>query len=95
MNVLVEKNGPVTTVIINRPKRRNAINEETASELLEVFEAYVLFTPFDLAYVCAVEARQFAEGFLGEISGLSENSDSKADFFVDVRHSWFPWVARS
>jgi enoyl-CoA hydratase/carnithine racemase len=40
MNVLVETNGPVTTVIINRPERRNAINEATAAELLEAFEAF-------------------------------------------------------
>ena len=40
MNVLVEHNGPVTTVVINRPERRNAINEETAAELLEAFEAF-------------------------------------------------------
>ena len=40
MNVLVERNGPVTTVIINRPERRNAMNAETASELLEAFEAF-------------------------------------------------------
>jgi len=40
MNVLVEKNGPVTTVIINRPERRNAINAATAAELLEAFEAF-------------------------------------------------------
>ena len=40
MNVLVEQKGPVTTVIIDRPERRNAINEETARELLEAFEAF-------------------------------------------------------
>ena len=40
MNVRVEHNGPVTTVIINRPERRNAINEGTAGELLEAFEAF-------------------------------------------------------
>ena len=39
-NILVEQSGPVKTVIINRPKRRNAINEETAGELLEAFEAF-------------------------------------------------------
>ena len=33
MNGLVEQSGPVTTVIINRPERRNAINEQTAAEL--------------------------------------------------------------
>jgi enoyl-CoA hydratase len=40
MHVSVEKSGPVTTVIMNRPERRNAVNEETASELLEAFEAF-------------------------------------------------------
>ena len=40
MNVLVEQNGPVTTVILNRPERRNAVNEGTAGELLEAFEAF-------------------------------------------------------
>lgn len=40
MNVHIEHNGPVTTVIINRPERRNAINEETAGELLAAFEAF-------------------------------------------------------
>jgi enoyl-CoA hydratase len=40
MHVLVEQSGPVTTVIINRPERRNAINEQTAGELLEAFESF-------------------------------------------------------
>ena len=40
MNVLVEQSGPVTTVIIKRPERRNAINEQTAGELLEAFETF-------------------------------------------------------
>jgi enoyl-CoA hydratase len=40
MNVLVEKSGPVTTVILNRPERRNAVNEQAAAELLEAFEAF-------------------------------------------------------
>jgi enoyl-CoA hydratase/carnithine racemase len=40
MNVLVEQSGPVTTVILNRPERRNAVNEETAGELLAAFEAF-------------------------------------------------------
>ena len=40
MNVLVERSGPVTTVIINRPELRNAVDEETASQLLAAFEAF-------------------------------------------------------
>ena len=35
--VRVEKSGPVTTVIINRPERRNAVDLRTANELAEAF----------------------------------------------------------
>lgn len=35
--VLVEKNGPVTTVIINRPEVRNAVDPETGRMLVDAF----------------------------------------------------------
>lgn len=37
MSVLVDKQGPVTTVIINRPQARNAVNPATAQALREAF----------------------------------------------------------
>jgi enoyl-CoA hydratase len=40
MLVLTEKNGPVTTVIINRPEVRNAVNRPTAKALAEAFRAF-------------------------------------------------------
>ncbi len=40
MNVLVERSGPVTTVVINRPELRNAVDGETASQLLAAFEDF-------------------------------------------------------
>ncbi len=40
MLVLTEKNGPVTTVIINRPEVRNAVNRPTAMELAEAFRSF-------------------------------------------------------
>lgn len=40
MKVLVEKDGPVTTVIINRPEARNAVDPETASALRDAFRAF-------------------------------------------------------
>ena len=40
MNVLVERSGPVTTVVINRPELRNAVDPETASQLLAAFEEF-------------------------------------------------------
>jgi len=39
-NVLVERNGPVTTVIINRPEVRNAVDRQTAQQLADAFRAF-------------------------------------------------------
>jgi enoyl-CoA hydratase len=40
MRVLVEKDGPITTVIISRPEVRNAVDPETAAALREAFRAF-------------------------------------------------------
>jgi enoyl-CoA hydratase/carnithine racemase len=36
----LEVSSKVAIITINHPERRNAVNEETAGELLEVFEAF-------------------------------------------------------
>jgi len=38
--VRIEKSGPVTTVIIDRPERRNAVNQPTAAALADAFLAF-------------------------------------------------------
>ena len=40
MSLLVEKKGPVTTVILNRPEARNAVDPPTAVALREAFDAF-------------------------------------------------------
>jgi len=40
MSVRVEKQGPVTTVILNRPSARNAVDPETARSLADAFRAF-------------------------------------------------------
>ena len=40
MKVLVEQDGAVTTVTINRPDERNAIDPETAAALRDAFRAF-------------------------------------------------------
>lgn len=40
MSVRIEKQGPVTTVIMSRPERRNAVDPETAEELAAAFRAF-------------------------------------------------------
>ncbi len=38
--VLVQRDGPVTTVILNRPRRRNAVDGPTAAALADAFRAF-------------------------------------------------------
>jgi enoyl-CoA hydratase len=40
MSVRVEKSGTVTTVVLSRPERRNAVDRETAEALSAAFEAF-------------------------------------------------------
>ncbi|MBN8226433.1 crotonase/enoyl-CoA hydratase family protein [Corallococcus macrosporus] len=40
MSVRVEKNGPVTTVILHRPEVRNAVDADSARELADAFRAF-------------------------------------------------------
>ena len=40
MTVRVEKDGPVTTVFLHRPERRNAVDGPTAAQLADAFRAF-------------------------------------------------------
>ena len=40
MAVSIEKDGPVTTVILSRPEVRNAVDRETAQALVDAFESF-------------------------------------------------------
>jgi len=40
MAVYVEKDGPVTTVILSRPEVRNAVDRETAAKLADAFRVF-------------------------------------------------------
>src|SRR5689334_11612595 len=40
MSVRVEREGPVTTVLLSRPEARNAIDRQTALELADAFRAF-------------------------------------------------------
>ncbi len=40
MLIVTEKNGPITTIVLNRPERRNAVDRPTAEALVEAFQAF-------------------------------------------------------
>src|SRR5215213_5668383 len=50
--VRVERNGPVTTVIIDRPKARNAVNRPTAEALFAAFDEFDRDDSASVAVLC-------------------------------------------
>ena len=50
MSVSIEKNGPVTTIILNRPEARNAVDRPTAEALQRPFESSMPMKRHSLGY---------------------------------------------
>src|SRR5881398_2454451 len=61
MSVRVEKNGPVTTVVIDRPKVRNAVDRPTAEALSAVFRTFDADPEASVAVLCG-EGEAFCAG---------------------------------
>jgi enoyl-CoA hydratase len=61
MSVTVEKNGAVTTVILNRPEVRNAVDRDTADALVAAFNAFAA-DPDSRAAVLYGEGGTFCAG---------------------------------
>ena len=53
--VIVEKQDRVTTVIINRPEVRNAVDGETAALLADAFRDFEADEGADVAVLCGAE----------------------------------------
>src|SRR4030042_6977215 len=80
MAVYVEKDGPVTTVILSRPEGGNAVDRQTAPELAGVFrtfeadeQALVAVFSGDQGHFCAgADLKKLAEG---KANQLEPNGD--------------------
>lgn len=70
MLVLTEKNGPVTTLVINRPQVRNAVDRPTAQALADGFRAFeddddarvAVLTGADGMFCAGADLKAFARG---------------------------------
>lgn len=67
-SVLVEKDGPVTVITLNRPFARNAVNNETARALVEAFEAFDRDPDAAVAVFTGADGAFCAGGDLKEVS---------------------------
>lgn len=83
--LLVEKQGPVTTVIINRPEVRNAVDSETARALAAAFadfdadpDALTAVLTGAGGYFCAgADLKEIARGASYEAWDDSENGPTR------------------
>lgn len=73
MSVKIEKNGAVTTVIINRPEVRNAIDQATAQALVDAFEAFDRDPSAHVAVLCGEGGYFCAGADLKSLSAGPEN----------------------
>jgi len=76
MPVSIEKNGPITTVILNRPEVRNAVDRATAEALVEAFRE---FDSDDSASVAVLygEGGSFCAG--ADLKAISQGRGNRID----------------
>ena len=79
MNVLVEQAGPVTTIVLNRPERRNAVDPATAEALRAAFETFEQDPEAQVAVLTGAGGH-FCAGFdLKAFAGADVESDHHYD----------------
>jgi enoyl-CoA hydratase len=77
--VLVERDGPVTTIILNRPERRNAVDAETASLLLAAFRDFESDEAASVAVLCGAGGCFCAGYDLKALAGGAVRYDPRGD----------------
>jgi enoyl-CoA hydratase len=73
VSVRVERDGPVTTVIIDRPEVRNAVDRPTAAALAEAFRAFDADDGASVAVLCGEGGTFCAGADLKAVGGPSGN----------------------
>ncbi|MFZ5632285.1 MAG: crotonase/enoyl-CoA hydratase family protein [Bacillota bacterium] len=79
MKVLVENKGKVCTVIINRPEVRNAVDRETADQLVEAFRAFDSDDSLNVAVLWGAGGTFCAGADLRSVSRLSEGKANRLE----------------
>lgn len=77
--VLLEKNGPITLIGINRPEVRNCINSETASKLAEIIEQFENDEESPIGILHGIGGN-FCAGY--DLKELSESKDAVGNFML-------------
>jgi len=84
--VVVEKSGPVTTIILNRPEVRNAVNPVTAKAIFEAFLAFDADADAAVAVLTGTDGAFCAGYDLKHTSTLDKAALPLADY--DIPADW-------
>lgn len=91
-NLLVEQHNGITTIIINRPKKLNALNKATISELHNAFDAadkdvdtkvIIITGSGEKAFVAGADISEFADFDVVEGKALAEKGQTQLFDFVE------------
>ncbi|HST87087.1 MAG TPA: enoyl-CoA hydratase-related protein, partial [Ktedonobacterales bacterium] len=76
MAVRIERDGPVTTVVLSRPEARNAVDRQTAEELADAFRAFDADADA-LVGVLAGDADHFCAG--ADLKGIASGEGNRVE----------------
>jgi enoyl-CoA hydratase len=76
MTVSIEKEGPVTTIILSRPEVRNAVDREAAKELADTFRSFEIDQEARVA-VFSGDQGQFCAG--ADLKKIAEGKPNRVD----------------
>jgi len=91
-NILLEKNNALAKIIINRPKKLNALNKQTITELSHVFKVLeedsvikviILTGSGEKAFVAGADISEFAHFSVNEGGSLARNGQEMLFDFVE------------
>jgi len=76
MTVYVEKDGPVTSIILSRPEVRNAVDREAAKELADAFRSFEIDKAARVAVFCG-DRGQFCAG--ADLKKIAEGTPNRME----------------
>ena len=94
-NVLLEIEGPIAVVTVNRPDKLNALNKETINELHEVFQnldvdndirVIILTGGGQKAFVAGADIAEFADYTARKGKQLSKEGQDKLFDFIESQN---------
>ena len=97
--ILVERDGPIQIITLNRPKALNALNSEVLAELIRAFERFdsdpelrcAIITGNDRAFAAGADIKEMAPQTVGDMFGA--NYFAGYDRVTATRKPWIAAVA--